>query len=50
MLTKGRQFLFLMLSTIFPMGKFGKSIVCDRGGKNLGQKKKIYCHLKMNSS
>jgi hypothetical protein len=40
MLGKGRQFLFLMSSTIFLMVKSGKSIVCDRGGKKSRTKEK----------
>ena len=40
MLAKGRQFLFLMSSTIFLMVKSGKSIVCDRGGKKSRTKEK----------
>ena len=40
MLTKGRQFLFLMSSTIFLMVKFGESIVCDIGGKQSRTKEK----------
>ena len=39
-LAKGRQFLFLMSSTIFLMVKSGKSIVCDRGGKKSTTKEK----------
>ena len=39
MLAKGRQFLFLMSSTIFLMVKSGKSIVCDRGEKIYDKKK-----------